>query len=145
MAKSMMTVRVRPSLDKKIEALKENLGATTRQVFTEMASRAVSLTPVDTGAAVTSFSIKDKRSSGRSRSSKGKPRRQNKQKMRAIGFKQMLEDLAKIDFRSVKTVTLSNSAPHWLYFNSKGITGRKIFELLAAEFRNRKYTLRGDK
>jgi len=145
MAKSMMTVRVNPSLDQKIENLRQGVLGTTRKVFQEMAADAVRLTPVDTGAAVTSFSFKSNRSSGRSRSSRGKPRRQNVAAMRKIGYDQLMADLAVIDFRSVKAVTLSNNAPHWRVFNNnrkQGVkipNGRWIFEQIAAKYRNKAY------
>lgn len=139
MAKSMMTIRVNPSLDQKMEALRQGVLGTTRKVFQEMASDAVRMTPVDTGAAVTSFSYKANRSSGRSRTSRNKPRRQDVAAMRKIGYDQLMADLAAIDFRSVKSVSLSNGAPHWRYFKSNGMTGRKIFEILAAKYRNKAY------
>lgn len=139
-----MTIRVNPSLDKKMEALRQGVLGTTRKIFQEMARDAVRMTPVDTGAAVTSFSLKPNRSSGRSRTSRNKPRRQNVSAMRKIGYDQLMADLAAIDFRSVKSVTLSNGAPHWTYFNNNNRirttpNGRWIFEQLAAKYRNKAY------
>jgi len=144
MAKSMMTIRVNPSLDKKMQTLRDSVFGSVHEIFQGIAADAVRMTPVDTGAAVTSFSFKANRSSGRSRTSRGKPRRQNVTAMKKIGYDQLMADLAAIDFRSVKSVTLSNGAPHWTYFNNNNRVqrepnGRWIFEQLAATYRNKSY------
>jgi len=124
------------------------LGGSVTQIFESIAHDAVTMTPVDTGAAVTSFSYKANRSSGRSRTSRGKPRRQNVAAMRKIGYDQLMEDLTYIDFNTTQTVTLSNGSPHWRIFNNnkkqgtKIPNGRWIFENIAAKYRNATYRAR---
>lgn len=84
----------------------------------DIAQYAVSISPVDTGAYVTSFSIgKAGFGGGRMRSSSGKPRQQNPEEKRQEGYSQMLEDINGLNIKQDleqgnARFTLRNRAEH---------------------------------
>jgi hypothetical protein len=120
-------VKVNKSLDKKLEQLEQTAEERVKDELRDMASftalkvQSVSGkgSPVDTGAYVTSFSIKNSYSSGRSRTSKGKPRRQNPQAKRQEGLAQMLGDIETLKPLEEPLIVISNGAPHAKYVEMK--------------------------
>jgi len=74
---------------------------------------------VDTGAYITSFQFITGRGRPRGKSSKGRPKGQDPNKMGAIGFEQLMSDLSRVDFRNTTSLTLSNGSPHAYYVENK--------------------------
>jgi len=100
------------SFDKKLKASEEKVYQQVENELKDMAQFAVNRSPVDTGAYVTSFSIKNNYSSGRGRTSKNKPRNQSPQAKRQEGYAQMAADIESIDLKNSKIIVLSNGSPH---------------------------------
>lgn len=96
--------------DKTADAVEERLE--------DIAYYAVSISPVSTGAYVTSFSIGAAGfGGGRSRSSDNRPKGQNPQAMKDEGFSQLMYDIQSIDFEGAlksgnTRFTLRNRSPH---------------------------------
>ena len=84
----------------------------------DLADYATRISPVDTGAYVTSFSIKRAGSGGgRSRSSENKPRNQNPETKRAEAYGQLVTDIQALNISDMiengnVRVTLRNRSPH---------------------------------
>ena len=96
-----------------LDLMKETLEDGIKDELTDLAAEYVAISPVDTGAYVTSGSFVPKGSGGgRRRSSDNKPTGQNKQEMRDIAFSQLMSDLAKMDLTDLSGVTLRNRSPH---------------------------------
>jgi hypothetical protein len=107
------TAKVNKSLDDKLNLLGQTAEDMVRDRLISMAQDAVTLSPVDTGAYVTSFSYKTNSSSrGRSKSSKNKPRGQNPEAKRREGLDNLVTDLNAIDLSETKSITLRNDSPH---------------------------------
>lgn len=93
----------------------------------DIARYAVNVSPVDTGAYVTSFSIgRAGFSGGRSRASNNKPRNQNPEAMRQEGYAQLSSDIQSLDISEmVKTgrlgFTLKNRSPHAYAVENGGV------------------------
>jgi mRNA-degrading endonuclease RelE of RelBE toxin-antitoxin system len=105
-------VKVNKSLDKKLERLEQTAEERVKDELVDVAQFAVSRSPVDTGAYVTSFSIKNSYSSGRSRTSRNKPRRQSPQAKREEGLSQMLGDIETLKPLEEPLIVISNGSPH---------------------------------
>ena len=92
-----------------------------------IAMYAVSISPVDTGAYITSFSIGPAGfGGGRSRTSTNKPRNQNPEAMRQEGYAQLSSDIQSLDISEmVKTgrtgFTLRNKSPHAYAVENGGV------------------------
>jgi len=107
------TAKINKSYYDKLRLLEQTAEDMVRDRLVSMAQDAVTLSPVDTGAYVTSFSYKTNSSSrGRGKSSKGKPRGQNPQAKRQEGLDNLVTDLNAIDLSETKSVTLRNDSPH---------------------------------
>jgi hypothetical protein len=84
----------------------------------DLADYATRISPVDTGAYVTSFSIKRAGSGGgRSRSSENKPRNQNPETKRAEAYGQLVTDIQALNISDMiengnVRITLRNRSPH---------------------------------
>lgn len=100
------------ALDNKIKEAEDKAYQQVENQLKDMAEFAVSRSPVDTGAYVTSFSIKNNYSSGRGRTSKNKPRNQSPQAKRQEGYVQMAADIEGLDLKNSKVIVLSNGSPH---------------------------------
>jgi len=112
-----MKARVRinkAQIDKKLKGLEQVVEDRFKDDLTEMAQFAVNISPVDTGAYVTSFSIKPSYSSGRGRTSRNKPTGQSDTAKRSEAMGQLLSDIEKISPLDQPLVVLSNGSPHAL-------------------------------
>ncbi len=115
-----MKARVRinkAQIDKKLKGLEQVVEDRFKDELTEMArfvTMAPDVSPVDTGAYVTSFSIKPSYSSGRGRTSRNKPTGQNDTAKRNEGFAQLMSDIEKLEPMEQPLVVLSNGSPHAL-------------------------------
>jgi len=84
----------------------------------DIADYATRISPVDTGAYVTSFSIKRAgQGGGRSRTSENKPRNQNPEQKRQEAYGQLLGDIQALNVSDMLEqgnvrVTLRNRSPH---------------------------------
>lgn len=84
----------------------------------DMADYATRISPVDTGAYVTSFSIKRAgQGGGRSRTSENKPRNQNPEQKRQEAYGELLGDIQALNVSDMieqgnVRITLRNRSPH---------------------------------
>lgn len=84
-------------------------------IFLEkIASTAVSRSPVDTGAYVTSHTITTSTGAGRSRTSHNKPRNQDVQQKKDEAFNQLMGDIASIP-PTMPNIYFTNRSPHARY------------------------------
>lgn len=105
-------LKVMPSLQKKIDGLKALAEQQVERKLVDMAQTAVDLSPVDTGAYVTSFSFSTGAGRPRGKSSKGKPRA-NPQAARSEGLSNLIKDLEKIpSLLDTTSIVLRNNSPH---------------------------------
>jgi len=111
MANNLKNAEVFRQVTFKIKEAKE---AAIRDRLTDIAQFVTSVSPVDTGAYVTSHSILANNSNSRARgkTSKGKPRKQNREALQQSGFSNLLSDIDAIDMDIVTRVTLRNDSPH---------------------------------
>lgn len=100
------------SLDKKLLLVEQTVEERVKDQMVDIAQFATSRSPVDTGAYVTSFSMKHSYSSGRGRTSKGKPRNQSPDAKRQEGLSQLLSDIETLKPLENDLIVLSNSSPH---------------------------------
>lgn len=100
------------SLDKKLMMLEQTAEERVKDELTDIAQFAVTRSPVDTGAYVTSWSMKHSYSSGRSRTSKNKPRGQSPEAKRQEGLSQLLMDIETLRPLENDLVVISNGSPH---------------------------------
>jgi hypothetical protein len=119
---------------KEVEMIDDALEDAARMYFTNIARDAIEFSKlgsnpmskgvgmgggVDTGAYITSFSFITGRGRPRGKSSKGRPRKQDPNKMGAIGLDQLMSDLQRVDFKNTTKVVLNNGAPHAPYVEFK--------------------------
>ena len=101
-----------PSLQRKIDGLKALAEQQVERKLIDMAQTAVDLSPVDTGAYVTSFSFSTGAGRPRGKSSKGKPRA-NPQAARSEGLSNLIKDLERIpSLLDTTSIVLRNNSPH---------------------------------
>ncbi len=107
------TLKVRPSLKKKVGSIDENLEDLVYSKLTNIARTAVDLSPIDTGAYITSHSFQTNTSSrGRGKSSRNRPKRKNDPAMAEEGMNNLVEDINALDLTKVEKITLRNDSPH---------------------------------
>lgn len=118
----MMRVKINPSFYRIMEEVEEGLEEGTKRQLHNIAHDATNMsTPyVDTGAFVTSWSFNVGRGRPRGKSSRNKPKGQNKEAKAAEGLALLKGDLARLDLKNTTAVYLRNGAPHAKYVNSKG-------------------------
>ena len=105
-------LKVMPSLQRKIDGLKALAEQQVERKLIDMAQTAVDLSPVDTGAYVTSFSFSTGAGRPRGKSSKGKPRA-NPQAARSEGLSNLIKDLERIpSLLDTTSIVLRNNSPH---------------------------------
>lgn len=99
-------------LDRKLKLLEQTAEEQAKDRLVDIAQFATSRSPVDTGAYVTSFSMKHSYSSGRSRTSRDKPTQQSPEAKRQEGLSQLLGDIETLKPLEQPLVVLSNGSPH---------------------------------
>ena len=101
------------AFDKKLLLLEQSVQEKLKDKLTDVASYATldpSVSPLDTGAYVTSFSFKSNTSSrGRRKSSKNKAPNTH---TREEGFSGLMSDIEVMDFEEMERVTLRNDSAH---------------------------------
>jgi len=105
-------IKVNPSLFKRIDKLEEVVEEVLEAELISIANSAVALSPVDTGAYVTSFSFSTGAGRPRGKSSNNRPKRQNPQAMKQEGLLNLVSDINKLDLLNTTSVTLRNGSPH---------------------------------
>lgn len=122
----MSKIVVNKSLYQKKELIKEFVPEHLESLARNMAVDAPALSKyfVDTGAFITSWQITDGRSGRpRGKSSHGRPRRKGDSAFaegkRQESQEQLMNDVARIDFRNTKVIVLRNGAPHAPYVDAK--------------------------
>ena len=107
------TLKVNPSFKNKMKQIEERAEEAIKEELTSIAQTAVNLSPVDTGAYVTSFSYSVGSGRPRGKSSAGKPRGQNPTAMREEGFNNLTSDIARIpNLMDTTSIVLRNNSPH---------------------------------
>lgn len=107
------TFKIEPSLRKKFKQLEQSAEDAIRDRLIDVAQTAVSYSPVDTGAYVTSFSYTVGAGRPRGKSSDNKPRGQNPQAKRKEGLGNLVSDINKIpSLLNTTSITLRNGSPH---------------------------------
>lgn len=100
-------------LNKVRENIKKSAEDAVKEKLVAIADTAVTYSPVDTGAYVTSHSFKTNTSSrGRGKSSANKPRNQNPETKRQEGFDNLMDDINSLDLSELNKITLRNDSPH---------------------------------
>jgi len=106
---------VNKSFHNKIKQLDDSMDDLFRETLEEVAVTATNMSPVSTGAFVTSFSYIVGAGRPRGKSSEGRPRvgELGKDTMREEGYQNLASDIARINFDKMSgSLTLSNGAPH---------------------------------
>ena len=88
-------VRVTSSLQRKLDLINETIDEAVENKLTDVAFDIVSLSPVDTGAFVNSWSFKDNLGGGRSKSSLGKPTGRDPRSERGKALNSLVNDIKK--------------------------------------------------
>lgn len=112
----------------RLESIDKLMGEKLKLKLLEIAQEAVELSPVDTGAYVTSFSYSVGVGRPRGKSSDNRAKNQGKQEMQREGFDALKSDVNKVtDLTNVGAISLRNSSPHALdveygesWFKTKG-------------------------
>jgi len=97
---------------KKMQLLEQKAEEEVKDQLIDVAQFATTRSPVDTGAYVTSFSMKHSYSSGRGKTSHNKPRGQDPQAKRSDGLSQLVRDIQALEPLENPLVVLSNGSPH---------------------------------
>lgn len=126
-------------INKKLKQLEEAALARIKDELEDIAAYTTSISPVDTGAFVTSWSFETGKSGRpRGKSSLNKPRGQSVADMQKEGKKQLVSDINQIpDLKSAEIVTLRNGSPHAPYVNygDKDQRGYFVKEKVISTFR----------
>lgn len=130
------TIKVNSSFYKKMDILDEYIEEYVSDQLVDIAQTAVNLSPVDTGAYVTSFSYSTGAGRPRGKSSDNKPKDQNPQAMRQEGLSNLMSDINKIDLKSTTSITLRNASPHASDVENGGPTWRRAGYKVFAQVRN---------
>ena len=109
----------------------------------DLSDYATRISPVDTGAYVTSFSIKRAgQGGGRSRSPEGKPTDQNPEEKRDEAYGKLMQDIQALNISDMiengnVRITLSNRAPHARDVENGGPNWRSSGYNVFARIRNK--------
>ena len=118
-------VKVNASFYKKMEYLEDIVEDAVKEELVSIAQSAVSFSPVDTGAYVTSFSFTTGAGRPRGKSSDNKPKKQNPQQKMQEGFQNLLTDINKLDLKNTTSVQLRNGSPHADDVENRGPSWRR--------------------
>ena len=125
-----MKAKINNSLFSKLDNLDEIVEKKLKDDLESKAAYITKTPPSDTGAYVTSWSMKDNYSSGRSKTSKNKPRNVNR---RPEGYQNLVSDIAALDLKK-GLVVISNGAPHARYVRENA----EIFAAVKNLYKGRK-------
>lgn len=107
------TIQIGNTFDQKIALLEQKAEDAVKDKLIAIGQTAVTNSPVDTGAYVTSFSYAVGAGRPRGKSSKNRPRGQNPQAMRQEGLNNLVKDINRIpNLLDTTAITLRNASPH---------------------------------
>ena len=106
-----MATNIQRSVTAILKSIEEDLEQVRTEFLKNMAEELVSRSPVDTGAYVTSHSIRTTSGAGRMRTSEGKPTQQSAPAKREEALGQLLGDIASLPPDATK-VYINNKSPH---------------------------------
>jgi hypothetical protein len=129
-------VKVNASFYKKMEYLEDIVEDAVKEELVSIAQSAVSFSPVDTGAYVTSFSFTTGAGRPRGKSSDNRPKKQNPQAMRQEGLSNLMKDINKVDLKNTTSITLRNASPHADDVENGGPSWRRAGYKVFAQIRN---------
>ena len=118
-------IKINSSFYKKMEILDEYIEEYVSDQLIDIAQTAVNLSPVDTGAYVTSFSYSVGAGRPRGKSSDNRPKKQNPQAMRQEGLSNLMRDINRVDLKNTTSITLRNNSPHAHYVENRGPSWRR--------------------
>jgi len=125
--------------NKKAKQLEDKILSDIKDQLEDIATYTITISPVDTGAFVTSWSFETGKSGRpRGKSSLNRPKAPDKDGMREKGRKQLFSDISKIpDLKSAEAVTVRNGSPHAGYINygDKDDRGYFIKEKVISKFK----------
>ena len=131
------TVKVNTPIKKKMRKIDDLIEDGVKERLQSIARTAVKLSPVDTGAYVTSFSYTVGAGRPRGKSSDNKPKGQNPEAKRQEGLNNLNSDIAKItDFDTKSTIVFTNGSPHARDVENGGPKWRKAGYKVFAQIRN---------
>jgi hypothetical protein len=130
------SLKINSSFYKKMEILDEYVEEYVSDQLVQIAQTAVNLSPVDTGAYVTSFSYSIGAGRPRGKSSDNRPKGQNAQAMRQEGLSNLMKDIGKVDLKNTTRITLRNASPHAQDVENSGPTWRRSGYKVFAQIRN---------
>jgi hypothetical protein len=102
---------MRASLRQVLKSVENRVDQTVKVFLEDFSKKATDISPVDTGAYVTSHSIRTTRGAGRSRSSKDRPKGQDVGAKQAESLKQLKDDIAILP-KNPEKIFFTNQAPH---------------------------------
>ncbi len=106
-------VTINDSFYKKLGRIKELAEEEVKLRAKDIVHYAVDISPVDTGAYVESFSVVPRGAGGgRMRSSKGRPRKQNRQAVQEQEKARLSQEIDALDIAEAGGFTLRNRSPH---------------------------------
>tara|TARA_R110000772_G_scaffold7145_9_gene24507 strand:- start:1366 stop:1782 length:417 start_codon:yes stop_codon:yes gene_type:complete len=106
------TLKISSSFYTKMGILDDYVEEFVSDKLIEIAQTAVSISPVDTGAYVTSFSYSTGAGRPRGKSSDNLPKKQNVQSMQQSGLSNLMSDIDKLELKNTTSITLRNNSPH---------------------------------
>lgn len=105
------SVKVNKSFDDKVKMLEGLVEEEVKDRLEYIANYAVVVSPVDTGAYVTSFSYVVGAGRPRGKSSTNRPKA-NREEAMSKGRENLYSDISKLDLSDVDRITLRNGSPH---------------------------------
>jgi len=107
------TITVNSSFQKKIDNIEVKVLGGVKERLEDIAQTAVSLSPVDTGAYVTSFSYRVGAGRPRGKDSGNRPTATNAQGQMSEGYDNLMQDLTKVKkIEDLDNLELRNRSPH---------------------------------
>ena len=130
-------VKVKTPLSKKMKKIDGLIEDGVKERLHSIARTATNLSPVDTGAYVTSFSFAVGSGRPRGKSSDNRPKDQNPEAKRREGLGNLVSDIDKItDFNTKDTIVLRNGSPHAQDVESGGPSWGRAGYKVFAQIRN---------
>jgi len=119
------SIKINSSFYKKMEILDGYVEEYVSDQLIDIAQTAVNLSPVDTGAYVTSFSYSVGAGRPRGKSSDNRPKKQSPQAMRQEGLSNLMGDINRVDLKNTTSITLRNGSPHAYDVENRGPSWRR--------------------
>ena len=105
------TIKINKSFYDKLDKLEDDVERQTKEELFSIADYAISISPVDTGAYVESFSFTVGAGRPRGKSSKNKPK-VSREQATSIARNNLYGDAERFNLETSNKITLRNNAPH---------------------------------